>query len=251
MVRNYVRKTNRASWDLKSMEMAIKAVQNKEMSIRKASQPFGVPKDSLHRRVTNKLKTIPSDKPETKLLGAYRKVLNDGQGKELSEYILKMDDSFYGMTIRELQRVVFEYCEKNKIKHMFNTTKKLAGRDFVEGFLKRQGILSVRKPEAVSLNRVFGLNKNAVSRYFDNLEKLISEQSFAPNQIYNCDESGLTCVHKPVKVIAKKGKRVVSSITSAERGQTTTIYTGCYECYGCICTTNDDFQTKAHEGKFD
>ena len=70
---------------------------------------------------------------------------------------------------------------------------------------------------------MFGLNKNAVSRYFHNLEKLISEQSFASNQIYNCDESGLTCVHKPVKVIAKKGKRVVPSITSAERGQTTTI----------------------------
>ena len=65
------------------MEMTIKAVQNKEMSIRKASQSFGVPKDSLHRRVTNKLKTISSDKPETKLLGAYRKVLNDGQEKEL------------------------------------------------------------------------------------------------------------------------------------------------------------------------
>ena len=113
MVRNYVKKTNRASWDLKSMEMAIKADQNNEMSIRKASQSFGVPKDSLHRRVTNKLKTIPSDKPETKLFGTYRKVLNDGQEKELSEYILKMDDSFYGMTIRELQRVVFEYCEKN------------------------------------------------------------------------------------------------------------------------------------------
>ena len=68
-----------------------------------------------------------------------------------------MDNSFYGLSIRELQRVVFEYFEKCKIKHSFNMPKKLAGRDFVEGFLKRQG-MSVRKHEGVSLNRVFGLN---------------------------------------------------------------------------------------------
>ena len=36
----------------------------------------------------------------------------------------------------------------------------------------------------------------------------------------------MTCVHKPVKVLAPEGKRCVSSATSAERGQTTTIFTG-------------------------
>ena len=40
-------------------------------------------------------------------------------------------------------------------------------------------------------------------------------------------ESGLTCVHKPVKVLAPKGKRTVSSTTSGERGQTTTIVVAC------------------------
>ncbi|XP_065681865.1 uncharacterized protein LOC136095355 [Hydra vulgaris] len=101
----------------------------------------------------------------------------------------------------------------NKINHPFNTEKKLAGRDFIVGFLKRQPFLSIRKPEAVSINRVFGLNKAAVQRYFDNLEKLINENQFEANRIYNCDESGLTCVHKPLKVIAHKGQCVVSSTT--------------------------------------
>ena len=48
------------------MELSVKAVQNNEMSSRKAAQSFGVPKDSLYRRATNKLKTIPKDKPEIK-----------------------------------------------------------------------------------------------------------------------------------------------------------------------------------------
>lgn len=223
MVRNYVRKTNRGSWDEKNMELAVKAVKNNEMSLRKAASSYSVPKDSLHRRVNGKLKSIPTDTPNKPFLGPYRKVLTNEQEKELASYIIKMDSAFYGLSIQDLQSVVFEYVETNKIKHPFNKEKKLAGRDFIAAFLKRQSILSVRKPEAVSLNRVFGLNKSAVNRYFDNLEKVVNEQQLEPHRIFNCDESGLTCVHKPLKVIAQKGKRVVSSVTSAERGQTTTI----------------------------
>ena len=121
-----------------------------------------------------------------------------------------MDSAFYGLSIQELQSVVFEFVEKNKIKQPFNMEKKHAGRDLVTAFLKRRSISSVRKPEAVSLNRVFGLNKTAVNLYFDNLEKVVNEHQLEPHRIYNCDESGLTCVHKPMKVIAQKGKCVVS-----------------------------------------
>ena len=39
--------------------------------------------------------------------------------------------------------------EKNKIKHSFNKEKKQDGQEFVAGFLKRQKIISLRKPEGV------------------------------------------------------------------------------------------------------
>ena len=94
---------------------------------------------------------------------------------------------------------------------------------FVASFLKRNKDLSLRKPQGVAINGVFGLNKDAVERYFSNLAKLIEENNLEPFQIYNCDESGLTCVHNPVKVLAQNGKHVVSSMTSGERGITTTI----------------------------
>ena len=80
----------------------------------------------------------------------------------------------------------------------------MAGRDFVAGFLKRHPILSLRKPEVVSLNRVFGLNKTSVEQYFSNLEILLNEFQFPPHRIYNVDESGLTCVTN--KGIGTKGK---------------------------------------------
>eukprot|EP00794_Sanderia_malayensis_P018367 gene18367-20214_t len=189
MVRNYIRKTTRGNWDESQMKLAIGAVRKKELSIRKAAVVFSVPKDALHRRVTGKLKSIAEDQLHRKFLSPARNVLSEKQEKQLADYIKQMDSSFYGLSINEIRRLVFEFAEQNKLDHPFNKEKKMAGRDFVAGFLRRQKTLSLRKPEAIALNRVFGI----------------------------------TCVHKPVKVIAPKGKRVVASVASGERGQTTTI----------------------------
>ena len=68
-----------------------------------------------------------------------------------------------------------------------------------------------------------GLNKTSENLHFDKVKTMLNKHNFQPHEIFNCDESGLTCVHKPVKVIAPKGKRCLSSVTSAERGQTITL----------------------------
>lgn len=45
---------------------------------------------------------------------------------------------------------------------------------------------------------------------------------FKPDEIYNLDETGVTTVMKPVKVVSTVGKRQVSQMASAERGQLVT-----------------------------
>ena len=191
MVRNYVRKTTQASWSEASMKEAIRVVKNKEMGLRKAARTYDVPKDSLTRRV-NKLKHVgPNDAVLDihKNLGRSRNVLSESQELELKQYIINMDKAFYGLTIMDIRVLVFEYFERNKITNPFNKETKLAGEDFVRGFLKRHKDLSLRKPQGVALNRVYGLNKEAVTTYFNNLEKLFNEHKFEPHQIYNCDET--------------------------------------------------------------
>ena len=107
-----------------------------------------------------------------------------------------MDRAFYGLSINDIRTIVYDYCQKNNIKNNFNSDTKMAGRDFVSGFLKRHPKLSHRRAESVSVNRVFGLNKTSVNLYFDNLKTLLNKHNFKPHEISNCDESGLTCVHK-------------------------------------------------------
>ena len=144
MVRNYIRKTEQANWSEDQMKHAILAVDNKELSLRQAAAAFGVPKDSLNRRVNGKLKCLSADKRHMNILGHYRAVLSYEQEKELENHIINMDQAFYGLSINDIRTMVFDYCQKNDIKNNFNGDTKMCGRDFVAGFLKRHPRLSLR-----------------------------------------------------------------------------------------------------------
>lgn len=54
---------------------------------------------------------------------------------------------------------------------------------------------------------------------------MYSRHTFGPEDVglYNCDETGLTPVQRPIKVIACRGMKQVGSMTSQERGRLVTI----------------------------
>ena len=89
--------------------------------------------------------------------------------------------------------------------------------------MNRSGGLSVRKPEATSLNRIKGFSYETVKLYFENLESILSKKAISPTRIFNIDETGITTVHRPQPVIAPKGQKQVGKATSGERGKTTTV----------------------------
>ena len=103
-----------------SMKLVILEVDSKEMSIRDAAVAHGVPKHSLHRRVNGMLKNLSHDETYKNELGRYRAVLSHDQEKELVERIIKMDQSFDGLSINDVRIMVFECCEKNSISNGFN-----------------------------------------------------------------------------------------------------------------------------------
>lgn len=64
--------------------------------------------------------------------------------------------------------------------------------------------------------------------FFDKYETIIDEGKFTADQIYNVDQTGLSTVHKPSKILAQKGNHQVGAVTSGEPGTNTT----------CICCMN-------------
>lgn len=47
--------------------------------------------------------------------------------------------------------------------------------------------------------------------------------NFGPSDIWNCDETGISTVHNPPKILAPKGKKQIGGMTSGERGATITM----------------------------
>ena len=213
------------------MKEEILAVKIKDMGLSKAARIFDVSKSSLRRRLQKLEKSNTGDNTDIihkKLLCRLRNVLSESQEEELKKYITDMDNAFYRLTFMDIRVLVFEYFKRNEIDNPFSKETEIAGEDIVRGFLERHKDLALLKTKGVALNRVFGLNKEVVERYFDNFVILLNENHFEPHQIYyNCDETGITTVHKPAKVIAPTGKNCVSSMISGEKGITTTVLCAC------------------------
>ncbi|CAH2094366.1 unnamed protein product [Euphydryas editha] len=203
MVRDYKRTTDRGSWSEESMREAVEVFLNGKMGYYKAAKQFNVPQTTLERKVkaarlvlnetSDENLSIPIKVP----LGPRLPVFSMSEENELCAYLLEMEES---------------------------AEKKEAGREWINGFLKRHPELSITKPENTSAARASAFNKVAVEKFFNFLGNVYDEHQLTPDRIYNCDEMGISVVPKTnSKIIAKRGRKQVGIIVSAERGQTVTV----------------------------
>ncbi|XP_071177039.1 uncharacterized protein [Mytilus edulis] len=139
-------------------------------------------------------------------------------------HILRMEERGFGLTITDVRKLAYEIAVRSGRKHCFNNDKKSAGYDWWQGFRDRHPCLSVRIPEGLSAARSSMLNPNVISAYFQKLGSFMDKLNIKdkPQQIFNADETGVSTVHDPSKVVGKRGKKSVNSKTSGERGENVT-----------------------------
>lgn len=227
-MRTYKRKTSRGSASSQQLNDAAKAVMKERKSVNAASKEYNVKRMTL----TRYLAKLTSD-GVTPSMGykAPRKVFSEDQEKSLKDYLLQMASIFYGYSPKDVRRLAYECAVKYNIKIPATwTTNKMAGKEWLRNFLKRNQELSIRKPEPTSLGRATSFNALNVRLFFDKLAEVMDKYKFTASQIWNVDETGVSTVLKPNKIVAAKGKRNVGAMTSGERGTNVTVVTAVSAC---------------------
>ena len=219
MPREYKRKTNRMNYGTEALQKSLQSLKN-GMGVRKVSRMYGVPCRTLRRH-----RDGLTSRPGRARLGRYETALPTDVEDSLKEHILFMENRLFGLTNLELRRLAFSVAERSGINHPFQNG--LAGKDWLRGFLKRHPDISLRKPQGTSINRAVSFNKQNVEEFFKIYKDILEKQSFQARQIWNMDETGITTVQTPCKILAKSGKRSVGKIVSAERGQLMTVIVSC------------------------
>ncbi|XP_054286972.1 uncharacterized protein LOC129002892 [Macrosteles quadrilineatus] len=231
MVRNYIRKTNRAEISEEAVKAALEDVKNGNMSIRQAAANHGLKKSMLHKRL-KKLGPLepghPDIGPTTSNHGkskySHPQVFSTEEEDMLEDYLIQSSKLQYGLTYKQVRELAYDYGVKLERKLPISwETNKSAGLDWMKGYMKKHPRLSLRKPENTSIARNLNFNQHNVSTFFKNLEMVRGKNKFKPDNIINVDETGLTTVLESPKVVAPTGVKQIGQTVSAERGELVTV----------------------------
>lgn len=225
-MRNYIRKTERGT-SKESLLLAIKDVKINGLKIRTTAKKFNINYQTLFRHCrmysTEQLASEDFVLPATGY-NVNKTVLSIEMEENLSIYILRASEIYHGLSPRDVRRLAYEFAIANNVKVPGSWTRvKQAGSDWLRSFLKRHSTISIRQPEATSLARMASFNKENVKMFFQKLQQVLERTKVEPGDIWNMDETGLTTVQKPCKILAKKGQKQIGSVTSAERGTLVTV----------------------------
>lgn len=217
------------------MRTAILRVINENCSVRGLAAELNINRTTLQRYV-NKYKAAPEDERDTlsyKPNYSVNKVLATELETDLANYIINIANMHHGLTRKQVMKFAYQLAiANNRTVPTSWQENQSAGFDWFYEFKKRFPILSVRKPEGTSLARATAFNKETVKVFFDNLQEVYLQfgENLSPGCVYNLDETALTTVHNPPKIVAKRGQKQVGQITSGERG---VLVTAC-----CIISAN-------------
>lgn len=210
----YHRITTRGSYGTDKLQEAMEKVTAGELSKKKAEAIYGIPRKTLTRHLTGVVKKMGN-------LGRFECDLGKEYEQALVTHALQLQQMMFGLNTVELRKLAFELAEKEKKPHRFKN--ETAGKTWLKGFLRRHPELVIRAPEPTSLGRAVGFNKPSVEKFFELYKSELDKNEFSADRVFNMDESGLTVVHKPKKVLAHRGQKQVGKITSGEKGETMTI----------------------------
>jgi len=155
--KNQKRKLN--NWDPVRMEKAINEFQEGKLSLRQISLAWNIPKSTLQRHLTGKVKHNghASGRPTA---------LSQNNETDLAEYLKDLSRHGFLLCPLDVRSLAYQFSVKNSCGGIGSEKTMMAGRFWFKRFMKNHPELSLRWPEGLSAARAMGCNKEVVSKWF-------------------------------------------------------------------------------------
>ena len=92
-----------------------------------------------------------------------------------------MERVLFGLTTIDVRRLAYDFAKQMGTDNTFNKESKMAGVDWLRGFMSCNQQLSIQTPQATSVSRAIGFNKPKVNQFFSVYKSLFENISFQPN----------------------------------------------------------------------
>lgn len=208
-------------YDSSELQLALKLIKEDGKSLYFASKTTKIPWSTLKHYVSREEETA------RKLGRPF--ALSSELEVRLFNYIIEMTEMGFGLTVFAIRKVAYDLAAASGRKNFLNSGKNIASKWWWASYKERYG-LSLRVPENLSAYRASMANPTILADYYLKLDHLTTELGIKdmPDRIWNCDETGMSYVVKPGRVVTAIGKKYVYNRTYAERGETHTVL-------ACIC----------------
>ena len=204
-------------WNVSQVDQAYDAVVKQNFSIRRAAEEFGIPRSTLHDRVSGRVLPGCCSSPP--------KYLSSEEEDELAQFLQTCAEIGYARTRQQVMLIVQQVVDKKGLH-----VKVSSG--WWESFRRRHRDLAVRSAERISYAKILAGIPSILSNYFDLLEDTLVKNDLdqKPCLIFNVDETGMPLDPPSLKIITSRGVKNSQIISSGHKSQVTVV--GCCSAGG-------------------
>lgn len=207
------------SYSTEDLNKAITAVKNGELSYKKASQLYRIPRSTLIARCKG-WKNRPAsgrDRP-----GRVPDLSQETEA-ELAQHLETLNNWGFGLSRKEVLNTVGVFVQQNNINTRFKNG--VPKKDWFIGFCKRHH-LSCKKPIKRQSIRTEQTTPDVIDGFFDLYEETIKDLKLLdrPHLIFNLDETSLCSDPSNTKVVAQKNKPVFRHTHGTGRSNTSILF---------------------------
>lgn len=208
-------------YSLEDLKNAIQAVKEGQ-STAGAARAFKIPRKTLVDHVSGRSSV-------DKRPGRARSIPHHIEDS-ICDKVVSAANTGFPVTKQQFLNKIGTVAENLNLKTQFKNGR--PGKDYWYGLKSRRPDLTIRTPENCASNRMNMMTREVVGKYFADLEAFVArlELQDKPQQIWNCDETGLQFCPDASKVIAQRGTRNLVARCSPSKDSVTTMV--CINAYG-------------------